>query len=102
MVKVTASVRSQVIEKYLYRYSLSQIAKEIGISKTTAYNIVQDWNSKVSFLDVEDIRIFLSHLRKSGITIEECVQGYRTIQILKQFGVEDDDELEEWDTKMKK
>ncbi len=99
MVKVTPSVRSQVIEKHLYGHSLGKIAKEIGISKTTSYNIVQDWNSRVSSLDIEDIRIFLSNLEKSGITIEECVQGYRTIQILKQFGVMDDDELEEWEQK---
>ena len=90
MVKITPSIRSQVIEKHLYSYSLSQIAKEVGISKTTAYNIVQDWNSRVSFLDLGDIRTFLSHLRKSGITIEQCVQGYRTIHILKQLGVDDD------------
>src|SRR5688572_28126190 len=95
MVIATPLIRSKVIEKHLYRYSLSQIAKEVGISKTTAYNIVQDWNSRISFLDVEDIRIFLSHLRKSGITIEQCVQGFRTIQNLKQLGV-DDHESEEW------
>lgn len=95
MVKVIAPIRSQVIEKHLYGHSLSQIAKEIGISKTTSYNIVQDWNSRVSSLDIDDIRIFLSNIRKSGITIEQCVQGYRTAQILKQFGVEDD-ELEKW------
>jgi hypothetical protein len=72
MVKVTPSIRSQVIKKHLYMYSLSQIGKEVGILKTAAYIIVQDWNSRVSFLDVDDIRIFLSHLRKSGITIEMC------------------------------
>lgn len=96
MAKVTSSIRSLVIEKHLYGYSLGQLAKEIGISKTTSYNIIQDWNSRVSSLDIDDIRIFLSNIRKSGITIEECVQGYRTAQILKQFGVEGDDELEEW------
>ncbi len=95
MAKVTSSIRSLVIEKHLYGHSLGQIAKEIGISKTTSYNIVQDWNSRVSSLDIDDIRIFLSNIRKSGITIEECVRGYRTAQILKQFGVEGDDELEE-------
>jgi hypothetical protein len=96
MVKVTPSIRSQVIEKHLYGHSLGQIAKEIGgISKTAAYNIVQDWNSKVSSLNIDDIRIFLSNIGRSGITIEECVQGYRTAQILKQFGVMDD-ELEKW------
>ncbi|HEX5185371.1 MAG TPA: hypothetical protein VFV86_00650 [Nitrososphaeraceae archaeon] len=94
MAKVTASTRSQVINKHLYSFSLSEIAKEVGISKTTCHNIVQDWNSRVSFLDLDDIRTFLSHLRKSGITIEQCVQGYRTKQLLERFGVYDDDELE--------
>jgi orotate phosphoribosyltransferase-like protein len=83
LVKATASIRSQVIEKHLYGHSLSQIAKEIGISKTNSYNIVQDWNSRVSSLNIDDIRIFLSNIGKSGITIEEYVQGYRTAQIFK-------------------
>jgi len=76
-------------------YSLSQIAKEIGISKTMVYNIVQDWNLKVSMLDLDDIRIFLSHLRKADITIGQCIQGYRTTYLLKQMSV-DDDEFDDW------
>jgi hypothetical protein len=90
MVKVTPVLRSLVIEKHLYGTSLGQISKEIGISKTTSYNIVQDWNSRVSSLDLDDIRFFLSNMRKSGITIEQCVQGYRNVQILKQFDVDTD------------
>lgn len=96
MVKVTAQIRSKVIEKHLYGYSFSQIGREVGISKTMSYNIVQDWNSRISFLDIDDIRIFLSHLRKSDITIEQCVKGYRSIQLLQQLGVVDDSALEEW------
>jgi len=59
------------------------------------HNIVQDWNLKVSMLNLDDIRIFLSHLRKADITIGQCVQGYRTTYLLKQLSV-DDDEFDEW------
>ncbi len=95
MVKVTPSLKSLIIQKYLYRHSLSEIAYETGVSKTTAHNITTEWMSKVSVPDIAELRRFLDEMRKSGITILECVQGFRTAQILRDFGIKDD-EFEEW------
>ncbi len=40
--------------------------------------------------NVEEIRAFTSEVRKSSITIEECAQGHRIIQLLKKFVINDE------------
>ena len=32
----------------------------------------------------------MSEVRKSGITIEECAQGFRIVQLLKKFDINDE------------
>lgn len=55
---------------------------------------MKDWNSKVKINDLDEIRYFLKEVTASGISISECVKGYRTFQILKSFEINDDSE--EW------
>ena len=40
--------------------------------------------------NIEEIRAFTSEVRKSGITIVECAQGFRTVQLLKKFDINDE------------
>ncbi len=70
--------------------SLSQIALETRISKTTAHNVVFDWKSKILAGDIEEIRGFIAEAGRSGITVQQCVQGFRTFQILQEFEIADD------------
>lgn len=90
MVKVTHSLKSAIIQKYLNGLSLSLISSETGISKTTAHYIVFDWKSKISSGDIDEIRRFLGEAGKSGTTVQECVQGFRTLQMLQEFDIIDD------------
>ncbi len=94
MVKVTHPLKSAIIQKSLYGRSLNQIANETGISKTTAYNVIYDWKSRLASIDIEEIRRFTSEMGKSGITVQQCVQGFRTFQMLKEFDI--NDEFDGW------
>ena len=94
MVKVTHLLKSGIIQKYLYGRSLNEIANETGISKTTAHNVIYDWKSRLESIDIEEIRRFTSEMGKSGITVQQCVQGFRTFQMLKEFGI--NDEFDGW------
>ena len=76
MVKVTHPLKSAIIQKSLYGRSLNEIAIETGISKTTAYNVIYDWKSRLASIDIEEIRRFTSEMGKSGITVQQCVQGF--------------------------
>jgi hypothetical protein len=94
VVKVTHSLKSAIIKKYLYGLSLNEISNETGISKTTAHNVIYDWKSMLEALDIEEIRRFTSEMGNSGITVQQCVQGFRTFQMLKEFDI--NDEFDGW------
>jgi len=70
---------------------MGKIARIIGgISKTTVHNIIHDWNIRISAGNIEDIRFFMRTLRESGITIENCIEGFRIQQMLKEFGISEE------------
>jgi hypothetical protein len=83
--KITPLLKSQVIQKYLHAFPMNEIVREIPLSKGTVHGIIQDWRSNVGGTNIEEIRAFTSEVRKSGITIEECAQGYRIIQLFKKI-----------------
>ncbi|MGE0691271.1 MAG: hypothetical protein AB7O87_11840 [Candidatus Nitrosocosmicus sp.] len=74
--------------------SYSKIADEVGVSKTTVFNVINDYLKKVNASYVEEIKFFLTEVRKSGISIQDCVKGFRTYQLLRAFKIKD--EFEEW------
>lgn len=84
---------------------MNEIVREIPLSKGTVNNVIQDWRSNIVGTNIEEIRAFTSEARKSGITIGECAQGFRIVQLLKKFdinnefddSVNEEDEYGDWD-----
>jgi hypothetical protein len=85
------SEKSLVTQRYLQGKSMNQIAIETGISKGKVHYLIKDWKDKMGSSDFEEIKEFAGLLKKSGISIERCAKGFRTINILKGFGIENDD-----------
>jgi hypothetical protein len=69
---------------------MNDIVRETLLSKGTVNNIIQDWRSNIDGTNIEEIRAFTSEVRKSGVTIVECAQGFRTVQLLKKFDINDE------------
>ena len=90
LTKLTPFLIEQVVQKYLHSHSMNEIAREIPLSKGTVNNIIQDWRSTIGGTNIDEIRAFTSEVRKSGITIQECAQGYRIVHLLKKFGINDE------------
>jgi len=90
LTKLTPFLIEQVVQKYLHSLSMNEIAREIPLSKGTVNNIIQDWRSTIGGTNIDEIRAFTSEVRKSGITIQECAQGYRIVHLLKKFGINDE------------
>ena len=90
LTKLTSFLIEQVVQKYLHSQSMNEIAREIPLSKGTVNNIIQDWRSTLNGTNVDEIRAFTSEVRKSGITIQECAQGYRIVHLLRKFGINDE------------
>ncbi len=88
--KIASFLKSQVIWKYLHAFSMNEIVRETPLSKGTVNNIIKDWRSNIAGTNIEEIRAFTSEIRKSGITIEECAQGLRIVQLLKKFDINDE------------
>ena len=87
-------VESLVIQNYLQGKSMDKISKETGISKGKVHYLINDWQDKIGRPDVEELRRFVVLVKKSGINIGQCAQGYRMVQLMKNLGIEDDNNQE--------
>ena len=58
---------------------MNEIVREIPVYKGTVNNIIQDWRSNIVGTNIEEISAVTSEVRKSGITVEECAQGFRIV-----------------------
>jgi hypothetical protein len=79
-----------VITIYCNGKPLDQIAKETSLSKGSVYNVVKHWKDSLWNPGIEEIREFSIIVKKSGMTIQECAQGFRIAQILKELGINDE------------
>ncbi len=82
---------------YLHAYSMNEIVKEKPLSKGAVCQIVKDWRSNTEGTDIDEIRLFMDEVRKSGINIQDCVRGFRVTNLLKKLGVYDefDEDMED-------
>jgi predicted nucleic acid-binding Zn-ribbon protein len=83
-----------VVQDYLGGKPRNQIAKDRNTSTGNVSNIVDSWKKRVGIPNVDELREFVVLVRKSGMSIEECVQGFRIAQTMTRIGisVDGDDE----------
>ena len=89
------SVHSIVIKEYLNGTSRDKIAQIAGISSGKTSSIIKDWKNKMDIPNVEEVRNFSIEVKKSGLSIGQCAQGYRMFQLMKHLGIKDDNENED-------
>jgi hypothetical protein len=80
---------SLVIQKNLQGKSMIQIVDETRISKGKVHYLIIDWKNKMSVSAPDEIRDFTVLVRKSNMSIEQCAQGFRMINILKNLGIQE-------------
>ena len=80
-----------VIQKYLQGKSMNKIANETRIPKGKVHYLISEWKDKMGSSDIDEIKEFVGLVKKSGISIDQCAKGFRTINILKGFGIENED-----------
>ncbi len=71
---------------------MNLIADETGISKGKVHYLITNWKQKIKLQDIDEIREFTVLVRKSNMSIQQCVQGFRMINMLKNLGVHDEDD----------
>jgi hypothetical protein len=70
--------------------SFDEIAFENDVAKGSVFNIIRAWIEHIGIPDIDELREFSVMVKKSGITIKQCAQSFRFIQILANFGIKDE------------
>src|SRR6478735_1852533 len=83
----TSPAESLVIQKYIQGKSMNLISKETQISKGKVHYLIKNWKERLEGSDIEKIREFSNLVKSSNVSIEQCAQGFRIINILKSFGI---------------
>ncbi len=66
---------------------MDQISNESGISKGKVHYLINDWKNNIGTSDIDEVREFVGLSTKSNISIDQCAQGFRMINILKNIGI---------------
>ncbi len=88
---------SIVIQVYLKGKTHNQIANETGISKGKVQYLVDNWKNNIGLPNIDEIRDFVVMVRKSSISIKQCAQGFRMLQLMKNIGIGEDDDEAKYD-----
>src|SRR6476660_6744209 len=66
---------------------MNQISKETHFSKGKIHYLIKNWKGKINESDLDEVRDFSSLVKRSSISIEQCAQGFRMLNILKSIGI---------------
>ncbi len=80
-------IEDLIIQNYLQGLSRDEIAKEMSVATGSVTNKINHWKKRIAAPDIEELRRFSVVIRKSGMTINQLAQGYRTLQLLKGLGI---------------
>ncbi len=83
MLNTNQYVKSLVIQGYLNGKTRDQIALDAGISAGMASSIIKDWKKRTGAPNIEEMRDFSITVRKYGMSVNQCAQGFRTLQLLE-------------------
>jgi uncharacterized membrane-anchored protein YhcB (DUF1043 family) len=81
------TTESLVIQGFLNGKSMDQIVSETNVSKGKVHYLINDWKNEIGLPYIDELREFSVTVRKSGISIRECAQGFRMINVLKALGI---------------
>jgi chaperonin cofactor prefoldin len=82
--------KSQIIGDWLSGKRRKEISINRGISTGAVSNVVEEWRSRIGRSEFDPLRDLVLEWRKCGITAAECALGMRTINILKDLGINED------------
>lgn len=90
--RISDSLRSEVIQRWIKGESRNKIAAICRISQGAVSGIIDEWKRSVGVTLAEQQRDLFTAMNRQGISVVECAQGFRIAKILKNMGVEADRE----------
>ena len=61
------------------------------IGNVTVYYIVREWNNNYGVEKANVFRELPIKLKKHGLTVTDCVKGFRMSMIFKKYGIKEDE-----------
>ena len=89
------SNKSQVIQCYLNGKSREQNAHENNVSTGTVSNIIENWAREMGIPDIKEMRQFAVLVKKSGVSIKQCAQGFRMVKLMNNYGIQVEDDTQD-------
>jgi hypothetical protein len=89
------SSKSQVIQCYLNGKTREQNAHENNVSTGTVSNIIENWAREIGIPDMKEMRQFAVLVKKSGVSIKQCAQGFRMVKLMNNYGIQVEDDTQD-------
>lgn len=75
--KLPESSRSAVVQKWLEGQSRNKVAVQCSVSPAAVSGIIDDWEKSVGVSHAEQLRDIALTLKRNGISVVQCAQGFR-------------------------
>ena len=89
---ITLHEKLAVIDDWLGGESRSDIAVKRDMGSGTVYNIIKEWRNEVGAEKGDRLRDLALKLKKTGLAVNDCAQGLRTLMILNKYGINKDED----------
>ena len=83
---ITIDEKLAVIDDWLNGERRNQIAIKRNLGSGTVYNIIQEWRLGIGIEKADKLRDLALKLNKTGLTVNKCAIGLRTLMIFKKYG----------------
>lgn len=90
--KISETSRTEVMQKWFQGHSRNKVAAICGISPGAVSGIINDWKRSFGVGPIEQLRDLATTIARNGISITQCAQGYRIAIMLRNLGVNEDEE----------
>lgn len=87
---ISPDEKISVIEDWLDGETRENIAIKHIIGSGTVYNIVQEWSNGIGLNKANVLRVLAVKLKQNGLTVNDCVKGFRMRMIFKKYGIQED------------
>ena len=88
---ITLDEKLAVIDDWLSGESRKYIAIKRDMGNGTVYNIYQEWRNGIGVEKADKLRELALKLNKTGLTVNDCAKGLRTLMILNKYGIKKDE-----------
>ena len=91
---ISQEQKISIIRYWLEGENREDIAIKHNIGSSTVYTIVQEWSNSIGIEKAEVLRELAVLLKKNGLTVFDCANGFRLLTILKKYGIKEDEETD--------